>query len=109
VNFELVKVEGPQLAKAFLDFPKQLYAKDENYIMPLDVDIENVFNQNYNAAFQTGNCQRWLLKDNGQIIGRIAAFYSDVEKTKVRTGGCGFFECINNQQAANQCGLAVVH
>ncbi|MFM6983993.1 MAG: GNAT family N-acetyltransferase [Chitinophagaceae bacterium] len=101
MNFELVKVDQPSQALQFLEFPKTLYAKDENYIMPLDVDIENVFNRNYNTAFQNGDCQRWLLIQNAKVVGRIAAFYSDVEKTQVRTGGCGFFECVNDQAAAN--------
>ena len=102
VSFEIVKVEQPKQAKQFLEFPKTLYKNDVNYIMPLDVDIENVFNRQYNTAFQNGDCQRWLLFENNQVVGRIAAFYSDVEKTQVRTGGCGFFECIDNQEAANR-------
>ena len=45
-----------------------------------------------------------MLKDDlGKLIGRIAAFY---DKNKAfhnpqPTGGIGFFECINDQQAAN--------
>ena len=102
VSFEIVKVEQPKQAKQFLEFPKTLYKNDVNYIMPLDVDIENVFNRQYNTAFQNGDCQRWLLFENNQVVGRIAAFYSDVEKSQVRTGGCGFFECIDEHESADR-------
>lgn len=101
MKFEILKVSNQQLEKQFLNFPKKLYANDANYIMPLDIDIENVFNRSYNPTFEIGNAERWLLLQNGECVGRISAFYSDVEKTKTRTGGCGFFECINNQEAAN--------
>ena len=39
----------------------------------------------------------------GQVIGRIAAFINDrlAKKESQPTGGCGFFECIHDQAAAN--------
>jgi hypothetical protein len=49
--------------------------------------------------------ERWILKDNnGNLIGRIAAFTNKKYKNKgddVAAGGIGFFECIDNQEAAN--------
>ena len=48
---------------------------------------------------------RWILKDDeGKLIGRIAAFTNKKYKNKgddVPVGGIGFFECINNQEAAD--------
>lgn len=102
VKFSVEKVENAQQAAEFLAFPKRLYAHDANYIMPLDIDIENVFNRSYNPAFKLGNCERWLLKEGNKTIGRIAAFYVFVEKLQMKNGGCGFFECIDSQEAANQ-------
>ncbi len=102
VKYDLISVEGKALSKEFTDFPKSLYAGDKNYIMPLDVDIEQVFDPAFNKAFENGECKRWLLKDHGKTIGRIAAFYSKIENTAVITGACGFFECINSFDAASQ-------
>lgn len=102
VNYQVIKVNSEVLSKEFLNFPKQLYAKDKNYIMPLDKDINDVFDPDFNVFFKKGACERWLLKDqNNQIIGRIAAFFTDIEKSNTRTGACGFFECIQNQKVAN--------
>lgn len=101
MNYQIVKIDDPAKARLFIDFPKKLYSKDGNYIMPLDIDIENVFNKDYNPAFKTGECERWLLYRENELVGRIAAFYNVIKNTDTKTSGCGFFECIDNQEAAN--------
>ena len=102
VKYQLISIDETATAKEFIDFPKRLYKGDANYIMPLDVDIEQVFDPAFNKAFENGACKRWLLKDNGNTIGRIAAFYNKIETTAVITGACGFFECIDDFDAASQ-------
>ncbi len=91
--------------KLFLKVPLQIYTHDTNWIQPLDKDIREVFDEKKNKAFRFGKIQRWILKDNqGNLIGRIAAFINKKYKNKddqVTAGGIGFFECINNQEAAN--------
>jgi hypothetical protein len=68
----------------------------------LDKDIEGLFHAETNKLFRNGaKSKRWLLADdNGQTIGRIAAFVNPKMKEKQPTGGLGFFECIDNQKAA---------
>lgn len=88
--------------KEFLKMAVELYKNDPNWIRPLDKDIEEVFDPAKNKFFKKGECTRWLLKnDNGKTIGRIAAFTNKQYKAEQPTGGVGFFECINDQQAAN--------
>ncbi|MBX2844828.1 MAG: hypothetical protein KTR13_01335 [Saprospiraceae bacterium] len=101
---QVVEINSPELRKAFLELPVSLYKSDPNYIRPWDHDVENVFNPEKNKWFREGEVTRWLLKDGaGKFIGRIAAFtHPKIERnTKTPTGGCGFFECINDQSAAN--------
>ncbi len=45
----------------------------------------------------------YLKDDHDKLIGRIAAFYNKKKAYlyKQPTGGAGFFECINDQKAAN--------
>lgn len=90
--------------KAFLTFPIALY-KGTPWIRPLDKDIEGVFDAKVNKTWREGEATRWLLKSgDGKIIGRIAAFVNQKTATKDNaqpTGGVGFFECINDQEAAN--------
>jgi len=82
--------------------PAHIYKNDPNWIRPLDQDVEAVFDEQRNKYFKHGVCSRWLLLDRqGIAIGRIAAFVNHKYKQEQATGGIGFFECINDQTAAN--------
>lgn len=102
---QLIEVTDKRLAREFLLLPLSIYKNDANWIRPLDKDIDLVFDKEKNKAFRHGEVIRWILRDeNGQTIGRVAAFVNKRYKTKgdeVPVGGMGFFECINNQHAAN--------
>ncbi|MCF6404055.1 hypothetical protein L3C95_14265 [Chitinophaga filiformis] len=102
---ELVIVNNKETAKQFIDTHVALNKHIPEWIRPLDKDIEQVFDPEKNKAFRQGECIRWILKDNkGKLIGRIAAFVNKRYKTKgdkQPTGGVGFFDCINDQAAAN--------
>ena len=100
----LVVVSDKKTRKDFLRVPKILYRKDPFWVCPLDRDTEVVFDPGKNKLFSGGNARRWiLLGDNNQLSGRIAAFYNrDLSsRNKQPTGGIGWFECINDQGAAN--------
>ncbi|MBS1681050.1 MAG: hypothetical protein JST48_05005 [Bacteroidetes bacterium] len=90
--------------KSFLEFPMSIYKDAPHWIRPLDKDVESVFDSKKNKAFRTGECVRWILRDEvNKIIGRIAAFYDTKNSRKGNdqpTGGIGFFECINDRSAA---------
>ncbi len=102
--YTVTEVTDSHTEKEFYQLPYYIYKDDANWIAPLKQDIEKVFNPAQNKFYSHGECARWVLKEGGNTIGRIAAFinrdtaYSENQPT----GGCGFFECIHNQQAANQ-------
>lgn len=99
------EVQSPEDIRNFLELPVELYKNSPNWIRPLDKDIEEVFDKKKNKLFREGECTRMLLFDEkNHCIGRIAAFVN--QKTvnlgnEQPTGGVGFFECINRQEAAN--------
>jgi hypothetical protein len=90
--------------KEFLLLPLKLYSKYPMWIRPLDKDIENVFDPDKNKSFRHGELIRWILKNKtGQTIGRVAAFVDQKTVKKGNdqpTGGMGFFECIEDKEAA---------
>ena len=99
----ILEVTDHSLARKFIDFPRTLYKNDPNWISPLDNDIKAVFNPQLNPFYAHGTCTRWVLEnDQGHVIGRIAAFVNNEKayKNPQPTGGCGFFECIDDQNAA---------
>jgi hypothetical protein len=102
---QIIPVTNAATKKEFLNVCKYIYKDDENYISPLLQDVEQVFDQGKNPFFSHGSCTRWILKDNsGRVIGRVAAFINNKKANQysVPTGGMGFFECINDEQAAFQ-------
>ena len=103
---KLIEVNTEKLARDFIEVNVELYKNDEKYIRPLDKDINEVFDESKNKTFRFGEIIRWILLDNdGRKIGRIAAFTNKRYKNKgdtQRTGGFGFFDCINDQDAANK-------
>ena len=101
---QLIEVNTPDLAQEFLMLQVRMYKKDRNYIRPLDKDINNVFDPKKNKLLRDGEAIRWILKDDkGKSIGRVAAFINKKTANTFEqpTGGMGFFDCINNQEAAN--------
>ncbi len=101
---KLIEVKDKTTTREFLEVPKILYKNDPNWSCPLDLEIENTFNPKKNASFSHGDARRWVLKNKqGNLIGRIAAFYDEqkAHHNPQPTGGIGFFECIDDQQAAN--------
>ncbi len=100
----LQEVSGKKLKKAFLQVPKILYKKDNFWVCPLDKEIESIFDPEQNTYYKHGEANRWVLLDQqNKYIGRIAAFidHNSAFKHDQPTGGTGFFECINDREAAN--------
>lgn len=100
---KLIEVRDDFTHQAFLKLPLKLYKDDPHWIRPLDVDIADVFNPDKNTYFSHGECTRWILQNENEVtIGRIAAFINQkiAYSFSQPTGGIGFFECINDQQAA---------
>jgi hypothetical protein len=99
---KLKEVVNPADEQSFLQLAVDLYKQEPNWIRPLDKDILSIFNPSTNKLFkQGGKAKRWLLFDEqNNCIGRIAAFVHPKWKEKQPTGGIGFFECINDSDAA---------
>jgi hypothetical protein len=99
----ITEVTTEATKKAFLDAARIIYKNDKIWVCPLDNDIEAIFDPAKNNFHQNGKCTRWILTDNnGKLIGRIAAFINNKKAYNYDqpTGGIGFFECIENEEAA---------
>ncbi|MFZ9004076.1 MAG: hypothetical protein ACO20F_00730 [Robiginitalea sp.] len=100
----LVPVASMADEKKFIDLPVFLYRNHRTWIRPLDSDIRAVFDTQDNKAFNQGVCRRWILEEAGRTIGRVAAFitkHSGDGEEDGTASGIGFFECVDDQQAAN--------
>lgn len=101
---KLYEVKSKSDIKEFHRTPFEIYRNDTQWIPYIENDIEKVFNPKHNKLYaEGGEAIRWNLKDdNGNLIGRVAAFINPKTKntTSYTTGGMGFFECINDKQAS---------
>lgn len=102
MNF--AEVIDKKTLRDFLELPVSIHRNNDQWIRPLDKDIEAVFDKKKNKFFRHGEAIRWVLYNgNGKAVGRIAAFYN--KKTSGKgyeqpTGGIGFFDCVNDREAA---------
>ena len=91
--------------KVWLHVDRPIYEGYDKWVCPLDNDILAVFDPQKNKKFQHGEAIRWYVEDSesGKAVGRIAAFYdkNGSDDYEQPTGGCGFFESIDDQQVAN--------
>jgi hypothetical protein len=100
---QIIPVESGKTERAFLDFPRRLYRNDPYFVVPFDGEIKKAFNRSVNPYFNHGDAVRWIAVDTkNQMVGRIAAFYdtSRDDTDEVKSGGCGFFESVDDQEVA---------
>ena len=104
-KYILKEVKTASDERVWLHVDRPIYKDCPMWVCPLDNDIRNVFNPERNKKFNNGEAIRWTAFDcaTGEAVGRIAAFYENnaSDDYEQPTGGCGFFESIDNQQVAN--------
>lgn len=102
---QLIEVTDKRSVKLFHRVPHLIYKNDPNWACPLEGMVESIFDPNKNPSFKNGDARRWVLvNERKKLVGRIAAFFNRDKAfvSEQPTGGCGFFECINNQDAASR-------
>lgn len=104
-KYILKEVKTASDEKVWLHVDRPIYKGNPMWVCPLDNDISRVFDPQVNKKFNNGEAIRWTAfdSDTGEAVGRIAAFYENnaSEDYEQPTGGCGFFESIDNQEVAN--------
>ncbi len=104
MKYTLEEVTSKSQQKEFIDLPKRLYKNNRTWVCPFDGDIAKVFDPTKNKKYLDGEAIRWIARDDkGKAVGRIAAFYNreDAAMEEQPTGGCGFFEAIDDQELAD--------
>ena len=101
---KLVAVHDKRSLNDWMRLPWRIYRDDPNWIPHLKQDVAKVFDPGKNKLLRDGEAERWVLYDDAGVpIGRVAAFINaKTAHTEAQpTGGMGFFECINDQKAAD--------
>jgi hypothetical protein len=97
----IVAVSTKKQLATFIDFPHDLYKADSNYVPELFIAQKDLLTTH--PFHKHSSLQCFLLYQGDQVIGRIAAILNNSHNTmnNANDGFFGFFDCINDQEAAN--------
>jgi hypothetical protein len=100
---KIVAVNNSAELKAFIDFPHELYKNDPNYVPELFIAQRDLLSPKKHPFFKHSSLQLFLVYEDGKILGRIAAILNNNhnEFNKAKDGFFGFFDCVNDQIAAD--------
>jgi len=105
VSLDIVSVDSSRDLRRFVDLPWQIYnaADHPQWVPPLRIAVRDALDRKANPFYQTAERQLFLAMRNGAPVGRIAAIENRAhnEFHRDRVGFFGFFECRNDQEAAN--------
>lgn len=105
MNFKIVKVDSEKKKNIFIKSQWNFYKNHKNWVPPIIFDRKKLLNVHKNPFYQHSEIQLYYAENNnGDVIGRIAAIINDNHNKTHNdsTGFFGFFECINNQNVADE-------
>ena len=99
---EVLPVSTNQDLKKFIDFPYHFYRDDPNWVPPLRMELKKQFNPKTNPLLDHSDFQLFLLIQEDEVIGRIAAFIDHlaVDFWKEKIGLFGYYECVPDPDAS---------
>ncbi|HEY4130122.1 MAG TPA: hypothetical protein VGM50_05870 [Gemmatimonadaceae bacterium] len=105
VSLEIIPADTSRDVRRFIDLPWQIYNKTDHpqWVPPLRIAVGDALNKKANPFYKTADRQLFLALRNGKIVGRIAAIENRAHNNfhDDRVGFFGFFECKEDQEAAN--------
>jgi GNAT superfamily N-acetyltransferase len=102
-NLTIQRVTTARQRKQFLHFPWTLYRNDPNWIPPLRGSAKEMVNFRSHPFYDRNACQTFLAYRGDEVCGRIAAILNQghIAQHNDRRGFFGFFDCTDDQEAAN--------
>jgi GNAT superfamily N-acetyltransferase len=87
----------------FLGFPWTLYRDDPHWIPPLRANEKELVGYRRHPFYEKNEGQTFVAYRSGEVCGRVAAIVNQghIERYGERRGFFGFFECVDDQEAAD--------
>ncbi len=100
---EIIKAETPALIDAFMRVPELTFRGDPTWVPPLFLMERRRLTPGKNPFFEFGEAAFFIAYRNGAPVGRVSAQVNRLhqERHKDGAGHFGFFDCIDDQEAAN--------
>ena len=98
----VTRVQNKKELKKFIELPFQIYKNDPVWVPPLLNELRGQFNPKRNPTLLHLEYELFLLFEENQIIGRIAAFIDKIalDFWKEPIGFFGYYDCIENPEAS---------
>ena len=102
-ELEVVQASRGRLRRAFLEFPYRLYAQDLLWVAPLRGDQKKILDERRHPFYLHAESQLFLARRGRSAVGRVCAIVDRHTPPEAgqRIGGFGFFECLDDQEAAS--------
>ena len=102
-NITIERVATRRQQKQFLEFPWTLYRDDPNWIPPLRGNQQELVGYRPHPFYARNTIQTFLAYRGDEVCGRIAAILNQghIDQYDDRRGFFGFFDCIDDQEAAD--------
>ncbi|WP_145057675.1 GNAT family N-acetyltransferase [Adhaeretor mobilis] len=103
-QIEVIPVDSRRDRKRFFNLPWDLYADDPNWIPPIRLVQKELLNFHKHPFYNTAEVRHFMALKDGVPCGRVAAIVNHAHNDRYdeKRGFLGFFECIDNQEAAGK-------
>jgi hypothetical protein len=105
VPIEIIRVESSRDLRRFIDLPWKIYNSDDHpqWVPPLRIAVRDALDAKANPFYKEAERALFLAVRGGKPMGRIAAIENRAHNAfhQDRVGFFGFFECANDQEAAD--------
>ena len=100
---EVQPVRSGRDRREFIELPYRLHATSPHWTPPLRIERRLFLSPRFNAFFKHGEAQLFLARREGRVVGRISAHIDHAYNAfhGSRWGMWGFFECEDDQEAAD--------
>ncbi len=101
-SYHVSRVSGRKDQAEFLNLAWRIYKDDPNWVPPLLQSIKELVGFAKHPFYDNATIENFLVRKDGLVVGRISAIvnHGHNERFKEKRGFFGFFECIDDQQAA---------
>jgi GNAT superfamily N-acetyltransferase len=102
-QYTVIPVRERRHKKEFMQLLWRLYKNDPNWVPPLRMNQEELVGFRRNPFYDNAKGQPFVVEKDGQVVGRIVAIvnHGHNERYGENRGFFGFFDCIDDQEAAN--------
>ncbi len=103
MSYQVSKVESRTDRREFMELIWRLHKGDPNWIPPIRMNQEELVGFRPHPFYENAKGRCFIVRKDGKTVGRIVAIINNghIQRYKEKRGFFGFFDCTDDQTAAN--------